>query len=240
MLKRFLITLAVISLFLPVVALAEQITILQFNELDDNASFSLTDNGASEEFTVSNTVQVTLGDLTGFGALAGQTLNATLTMDANSTVDATNTSGAVSEPGFGSVTDFTVSNLADGLLLGGSFNGALLSGKDGDTTVTFQDSWPPSSSVTFTSVYNIFSPGPGQILTNQGFALSVSGLSPNALGITGGGPTGFITTTGGSGTGTFSESFTDQETPEPVTFLLAGGAFLGLALLRKRKSQPVL
>jgi hypothetical protein len=238
MLKRFLITLAVVSFFLPVVALADQITILQFNENGDNASFNLTDNGSSEEFTVSNTVQVTLGAVYG-GTLGGTTVNATIVIDAISLDEATNPSGAVSETGFGSVADFTISNLADGLLLGGSFNGALLSGLSGDTTVTLQDSWPPSSKVTYTSDYDIFSPGPGQILTNQGFALSVSGLSP-ALGIAGAGSTGFITSTNGSGTGTFSESFSDQETPEPVTFLLAGGALLGLGLLRKRKSHPVL
>ncbi|HMD70529.1 MAG TPA: PEP-CTERM sorting domain-containing protein [Bryobacteraceae bacterium] len=228
MLKRLLITVAVVSLFVPAVALAEEIGIFT----DTSNDYDLNVSGGHDVFSINANGYFTFGPL--ISTVFGQApVQATIDMSASTSSDAyTNGGTQAEEDNFsGSFTIYEFGTLH--ILLAGTFGttGASLSGSGGSGN--FQDSTPPTSEVVYTSDYLDFTPS-----TNyQAFSFSLSSFTPG-LSYTGSPNTVFLDNATAAGSGTFSaDPGPTPDTPEPASMFLSGGALLGLGLLlRKRKA----
>jgi hypothetical protein len=232
MYRQLLIALVLTALFLPAVALAEQVNIAQALGAP---SFAITPYGSGcpigsvspcETFTSNSPITFQF-DLTDpyDPALKFENLSAQMNWSAASTSLATDFGGGVfMEYGFNG--DFQITQGTTNLL-SGNFVGALL--VINGLTATLTDSGP-ASTLSFTSDYFSFKPD-----TTFALTLGVTLANPET------GQNNFLSGDTGWGTVTFSSSPPPVFSPEPATMFLGGGALIGLgALLRKRKFRPVL
>src|SRR5271157_2032301 len=227
MFRRLVVALVWVALFLPAAGMAEEIAF--FGGQSQN-TFVLTDTSTTETFTVTgapvyfyylvSVPQVPFGE------------NGILNMSATTSTTATGSGNNLSETGFSGW--FTISNLAqDTVLLEGTFDpsGTLTGGGNG-LTFTESTTTNPFSEVLFESSYLGFSNS-----TSMTVSFSMSNINPS---VTVDGNDFLSPGTGGIG-GQFSADPPPFIAPEPTTWLLGGGALLGIGLLLwKRKHRPVL
>lgn len=215
-------------------AMASPITFAQYLQLGSGQQWTISASGGTTTITASGLdlfvfqVPTTLGGV-GTTELATFTLTATSSSTGDCDISGCG-SGGYTQPGFIGSFSFIDTNLPVGHqnLLSGTFStiGAQLSstiggsgaGFDGTTTLAYP------LQLVFTSDYLNFS---GAILEDASFSLS--SLTPKfAVDAQTFKPTGRYTA---AGAGTFSY---DQNTPEPATLSLIGGALLGLGMLRRK------
>jgi hypothetical protein len=224
MFRRLLIALVLVALFLPAIAMADQIiseTIATFTV--DSNNFIVTNNTTSETFSVTLDTQMQfeygVGIANPFGT---STRNATFYLNLTTTTPAGSLGSYLLEGGLSGT--FTITdNLTSTNLLSGTLSAGSLSGFENTANFGFGDSAP---NVTFSSHYVSF----GNAI-NEAVQFSMASLSPSLN--TGAG--GFLLSSTSGGTGIFSDQIV---VPEPMTLLLSGGALIAMGfLLRKRNTR---
>lgn len=224
MYRRLLIAIVLAALFLPGVALADQIS--QFLEQIGGPDFSIIDNVTYQTFSGTSFVNVIFdqpGNWFGTQAQPG-----TLVWSGTSTTTPIGGGSYWTEGGFNGW--FSILDGVGNNLFSGTFQGATLI-TIGQSAFFADTGGPPT--VTFTSRYLDFTPSVSFTLS---LAMTLTGLDSQN-------PTDhFLVFDQAAATGTFYATPPPNViTPEPAALLLSGGALLGMGfLLRKRKRRQVL
>jgi hypothetical protein len=218
MFRHLLTAVVLVALFLPAMALADQIT--QFSEVSGEPAFTITDNVTFETLTASTSVYLTFDEnVIPFGRTP-QT--ATLTWSGTTSSYAHLAFGQWIEEGFSGW--FSIMAGTDNLFSGTFSNATLVA--SGQTANFSETDTPPV--ITYTSNYLNFS-------NANVFALALSmTLSSSVSQDTN---FRFLNFNHAAATGTFWTDPPPTIVPEPVTLLLSGGALLGLGLLRRKRKS---
>ena len=235
MLRRLLVTLLLVAIGLPSLAMADQIA--QVNEaLGQGNAYILTDKfsvNGTETFTVTN-LPVYFSFNSNLGTGVPQNVDAILNVSATSTTVGSSSPDGSQDSQGGFVGSFSITSGVYGNLLSGTFASAgYAQGADGGNGLTFTDTdtTKKPNEVVFTSQYLNFN----YYVETEVMSFALSNLSsPLALDLN-----NFLVSNTGSGVDTFSATPLPPPTPaEPGTVLLSGAALLGIGLvLRKRRLQ---
>lgn len=239
MFRRLLFALVLVALFLPAVALAEQIASYTI-QTAPGSEFAITNNGgASETISVQTVTEIDSVPVITPGAQI-QFQFATGVDDAfgTSNIDATlmlNLTTSAAPVDFGSFVQETfagtfsiMDNSTDLYLLLGSVSGGNLFGTVGFQAISFDFSAPPTSNVVFSSAYLSFASA-----ISAGVSFSMTDVTP-VLSV---GAGGYLASATAEGGGSFSSDPPPVIAPEPTTWLLGSGALLGMGLLLWRQRR---
>ncbi|MGB7762187.1 MAG: hypothetical protein WBL61_20305 [Bryobacteraceae bacterium] len=244
MLRPVLITLILVLLGLPSLALADQLaTWAEINA--ENNDFSLTDNGSSETFTGTSDITFIFSSALGItvpGQAVDGAVDAIMTLSVTTTSNVGQLGSLDVQAGFhGSFTitdDVPGVDYGDNLLSGTFASDAEISGTDGGYSMGFTDSDTktlPPNEVVFSSAFVNFNYYTESDSVNFSFTNLIPAL---ALDVS----DKFLASNTSAGSGTFSATpLPPPFTAEPHTMVLIGAGLVGLGVvLRKRKLQPVL
>lgn len=229
MLRRLLIIVALGSLFVPALALADVIAEITMSGND----FVIADTGTGNLTTITNAPVSFKFENVPSSPINNVLLGATLNLTGSTSDSVTGTVNSLTQLGYGGT--FVITNGTYGILLSGVFGptGTLTGG---GSSLVFSDSdvnggpYGPGGEVVLSSQYLLF-----DNTSQESFSLSL-GMHSNITFDTVGSNT-YITNDIAGGTGTFDSTPPPEGTPEPASMFLSGGALLGLGmLLRKRKA----